>query len=72
MNNKLYCTFTTSNDVDVLIKKIQKSYIILFDKIFVLENLDGTKTMLTYNVDMNNTSEESIIESNDVLFVSTL
>ena len=63
MNNKLYCTFTTSNDVDVLIKKIQKSYIILFDKIFVLESLDGTKTMLTYNVDMNNTSEESIIDN---------
>ena len=63
MNNKLYCTFTKSNDVDVLIKKIQKSYIILFDKIFVLENLDGTKTMLTYNVDMNNTSEESIIDN---------
>ena len=63
MNNKLYCTFTTSNDVDVLIKKIQKSYIILFDKIFVLESLDRTKTMLTYNVDMNNTSEESIIDN---------
>ena len=63
MNNKLYCTFTTSNDVDVLIKKIQKSYIILFDKIFVLESLDGTKTILTYNVDMNNTSEESIIDN---------
>ena len=63
MNNKLYCTFTTSNDVDVLIKKIQKSYIILFDKIFVLESLDRTKTMLTYNVDMNNTSEDSIIDN---------
>ena len=63
MNNKLYCTFTTSNDVDVLIKKIQKSYIILFDKIFVLESLDGEKTMLTYNVDMNNSSRDSIIDN---------
>ena len=63
MNNKLYCTFTTSNDVDVLIKKIQKSYIILFDKIFVLESLDGTKTMLTYNVDMNNSSKDLIVDN---------
>ena len=54
MNNRLYCTFATSNNVEEISDKIQKSYVILFNKIFVLESLDGDKIMLTYNVDMNN------------------
>ena len=63
MNNKLYCTFTTAGDVENLTNKIQTSYVILFNKIFVLESLDGEKTMLTYNVDMNNSSSESMVEN---------
>ena len=63
MNNRLYCTFTTSSEVEEIIDKIQKSYVILFDKIFVLESLDKEKTMLTYNVDMNNSSGESMVEN---------
>jgi hypothetical protein len=66
MNNKLYCTFTDINDVDEIIDKIQTSYVILFDKIFVLESLDGEKIMLTYNVDMNNSLEETLV-SNTIL-----
>ena len=66
MNNKLYCTFTDVNDVDEIIDKIQTSYVILFDKIFVLESLDGEKIMLTYNVDMNNSLEETLV-SNTIL-----
>ena len=63
MNNKLYCTFTNVNDVDEIIDKIQTSYVILFDKIFVLESLDGEKIMLTYNVDMNNSLEETLVNN---------
>ena len=63
MNNRLYCTFTTSEDVDQLIDKIQMSYVILFNKIFVLESLDGEKIMLTYNVDMNNSAKESMVDN---------
>ena len=66
MNNKLYCTFTNVNDVDEIIDKIQTSYVILFNKIFVLESLDGEKIMLTYNVDMNNSLEETLV-SNTIL-----
>ena len=36
---------------------------ILFNKIFVLESLDGEKIMLTYNVDMNNSSSESMVDN---------
>ena len=63
MNNRLYCTFTNVNDVENIVKKIQSSYVILFNKIFVLESLDGEKIMLTYNVDMNNSSSESMVDN---------
>ena len=63
MNNKLYCTFTTNDDVGEIIEKIKNSYVILFNKIFVLESLDGQKVMLTYNVDMNNSSTSGIIDN---------
>ena len=63
MNNRLYCTFTTSNDVEQLIDKIKVSYVILFNKIFVLESLDGEKLMLTYNVDLGNSSKEFVIDN---------
>ena len=63
MNNRLYCTFSTSNEIEDTITKIKKSYVILFDKIFVLESLDGEKTMLTYNVDMGNTTGDFAVEN---------
>ena len=63
MNNRLYCTFTTNNDVLEIVEKVKHSYVILFNKIFVLESLDREKTMLTYNVDMNNSSRDSIIDN---------
>ena len=56
MNNRLYCTFVPEEDVNSAVDKIRESYSVLFNKIFVLESLDGEKIMLTYNVDMGNTS----------------
>ena len=58
MNNRLYCTFVEPNEIEEIIQKIQSSYKVLFDKIFVLESLDGEKIMLTYNVDMGNVEGE--------------
>ena len=63
MNNKLYCTFTNVDDIDLTVNKIQSSYVILFNKIFVLESLDGEKIMLTYNVDMGNSNTSGIIDN---------
>ena len=63
MNNKLYCTFTNIDEIEYILKKIQSSYVILFNKIFVLESLYGEKIMLTYNVDMGNTRGESMIDN---------
>ena len=63
MNNRLYCTFTTPDGVEEITGRIKDSYVILFDKIFVLESLDGEKIMLTYNVDMGNSSTNGIIDN---------
>jgi len=63
MNNKLYCTFTDPNDIEDIAKRIENSYVVLFKKIFVLESLDGEKTMLTYNVDMGNSKVSNIIDN---------
>ena len=63
MNNRLYCTFTTLDAYEEVSNTIQTSYVILFDKIFVLESLDGEKIMLTYNVDMNNSRIDSMIDN---------
>ena len=63
MNNRLYCTFATLDNFEEITNNIQSSYVILFDKIFVLESLDGKKIMLTYNVDMNNSSSETLVEN---------
>ena len=61
MNNRLYCTFVEPNEVKDISEKIQSSYRVLFDKIFVLESLDGEKIMLTYNVDLGNSNSEFAI-----------
>ena len=63
MNNRLYCTFTNIDDIEIILQKIQTSYVILFNKIFVLENLDGDKIMLTYNVDMNNSVADTMVDN---------
>ena len=63
MNNRLYCTFTTPNNIEEITSTIQTSYVILFNKIFVLESLDGEKIMLTYNVDMGNSNTSGIIDN---------
>ena len=63
MNNRLYCTFTTVDAYEEVANTIQTSYVILFDKLFVLESLDGEKIMLTYNVDMGNSSGDFLVNN---------
>ena len=63
MNNRLYCTFTSPEDVDNVVETLKRSYVILFNKLFVLESLDGEKIMLTYNVDMNNSARDSMVDN---------
>ena len=63
MNNRLYCTFVPEENIENTVDQIKGSYSILFNKIFVLESLDGEKIMLTYNVDMGNSSSEFLVNN---------
>ena len=63
MNNRLYCTFAPVDTYEEMVNTIRTSYVILFNKIFVLESLDGEKIMLTYNVDMNNSTRNSMVDN---------
>jgi len=62
MNNRLYCTFTDVNSLDHVKETIQRSYVIMFGKIFVLEDVEQGKIMMTYNVDTANSSYDGIID----------
>ena len=63
MNNRLYCTFVPEENIENTVDQIKGSYSVLFNKIFVLESLDGEKIMLTYNVDMGNSSSEFLVNN---------
>ena len=63
MTNRLYCTFATLDNFEEILNTIQESYVILFNQIFVLESLDKEKIMLTYNVDISNSSKESMVDN---------
>jgi len=54
LNNKLFCTFTTLEDLDALVNSLTRSYSIMYDKIFVLEVKDNNEYVLTYNIEMAN------------------
>ena len=57
MNNKLFCTFTTLNEMDSLVEDIQKKYDILYNKIFALYIKSNEEYVITYNVDQGNLNE---------------
>ena len=52
MKTQLLCTFTTKENLDDVIKEITDAYIIVFNKIYVLQNEDNINELIcTYNVD---------------------
>ena len=59
MNNKLFCTFTSLENLEETTKEVKSSYDILYKKIFVLYIKSNDEYVCTYNVDPN--SIESIL-----------
>ena len=57
LNNKLFCTFTTLEDLDGLIKSITSSYNIMYNKLFVLHVKSNDEYVCTYNIDQGNVSD---------------
>ena len=54
--NKLFCTFTTKEELDSTVDTIKDQYDILFNKIFVLFVDSTNEYVCTYNVDSFNMS----------------
>tara|TARA_B110000037_G_C17106884_1_gene500223 strand:- start:1080 stop:1553 length:474 start_codon:yes stop_codon:yes gene_type:complete len=64
LNNKLFCTFTTLEDLDDLIEGITSKYKVMYNKIFVLHIKSNDEYVCTYNIDQENISN---IPSNTIL-----
>ena len=54
VNNKLFCTFTGLEDLEALINTLTKSYIIMYNKMFVLYVKSTDEYVVTYNVEQGN------------------
>jgi len=54
LNNKLFCTFTALEHLDSLIEEITSKYVIIYNKMFVLEIVGSDEYVVTYNVDQGN------------------
>ena len=64
LNNKLFCTFTSVEGLDILVEDISQSYTIMYNKMFVLFVKSTNEYVVTYNVDqgnINNIPENTIL-----------
>ena len=53
MKTQLLASFTTKDNLENTVKSITDSYIIVFNKVYVLQNEDNTNELIcTYNVDV--------------------
>jgi len=56
MSNKLFCSFTTKENLDDKLHEINKEYKIMYGKIFVLESPESEEYMCTYNIEIEGSS----------------
>jgi hypothetical protein len=56
LNNKLFCTFVTEDVLDEMVSSISSTYIIMYNKMFVLFVKSTNEYVITYNVDQGNVS----------------
>jgi hypothetical protein len=54
LNNKLFCTFVSEEDIDTMISSISNSYDIMYNKMFVLFIKSTGEYVITYNVEQGN------------------
>jgi len=53
LKNKLFCSFSTEENLDNLLRDINSQYSILYKKIFVLSSPDSHELLVTYNIEDN-------------------
>jgi hypothetical protein len=57
VNNKLFCTFTSLENLDSLVNEITSAYSIMYKKMFVLYVKSTDEYVVTYNVEQGNVSD---------------
>ena len=57
LNNKLFCTFTSADGLDILVGDISQAYTIMYNKMFVLFVKSTNEYVITYNVDQGNIND---------------
>ena len=57
MNNRLFCTFTTLDKLDILVEQLSSRYIIMYNKMFALQVKSNSEYVVTYNVDQGNVND---------------
>jgi len=80
LNNKLFCTFTSGEELDELVSELSAVYTIMYNKMFVLFVKSTNEYVVTYNVDQGNVNyipENTILvhrkkESNTLYTINAL
>ena len=54
VNNRLFCTFTSLEELDGIIEGLSHTYSIMYNKMLVLHIKSNNEYVVTYNVDQNN------------------
>jgi len=57
MNNRLFCTFTTLEDLDDLVGSLSSRYSIMYNKMFALQVKSNDEYVVTYNVEQGNVND---------------
>ena len=57
MNNRLFCTFTTLEDLDNLVSSLSGRYSIMYNKMFALQVKSNDEYVVTYNVEQGNVND---------------
>ena len=64
MKSQLLCTFTTKENLEIVLSEIVSSYQIIFDKVYVLQNEENVEELMcTYNVDSSNPVDYNSVEN---------
>jgi hypothetical protein len=56
-NNRLFCTFTSLDDLEALVGELSRRYVIMYNKMFVLHVKSNNEYVITYNVDQGNVND---------------
>lgn len=66
MSNRLFCTFTSKDNLEYTLDIIKDRYDILFNKIYILKSPDLNELMCTYNI---NPIRENVKEINNTILL---